>query len=718
MPEEENNSLDNETTENSEAKDPGQEVPFPGGGQATDNVEAETAEAATQVVAEGAGDGSSSDVVESQEEGFVVQPEQTGTETPEQVYNQPEPSVVEQQVEQAQGAPVSEVVQQTQQAVEEVRQPSVSPAGPASSSPKKASRIIGALIGAFRDKKKRPLALAAAGLVLVVIIAIIVSASTGKKPTPVTPPIVTTPSPAMGSAPFTVNFDAKGLGSDIVYFTWDFGDSKSGTGNPVTYTYTKVGNFTAKVVGEKQDGTKVQAAARVIINNVLPLPEVTADVTSGDAPLTVNFDASNSKDPNGTITGYEWIWNDPLSPEAKSQSVKASHSFTQQGIYEVELKVTDNNNETASKKITISVGQEGSPKAVISSTPELLEGLAPLTAKLSGTQSSDSDGSIQKYEWDFGDGSPKEQGQTANHTYKTSGKYTMSLEVTDDKGLKGRDQKEVRVLEENEQPKATITTDPEKPEGQVPLKINFDGGQSSDPDGNIVSFSWVFGDKSEPETGQSVEHTFEQPGKYKVELTVLDNSGNSAKKTLEVIAQSKEKTAPVVVISTDPDPVSIQPGGTVSFDASGSYDMDGSIISYKWDFGDKVIRLNGAQIAHQYTKAGVYTVKVEAYDNDGKKGTGTASVAVNYPNPVARISVNHKAGDAPLKIYFDAAESEGAIVSYYWDFADGTPTSTRKAPTHIFQNPGTYTVILKVTDTTGVVAETTETITVYGEVSG
>ena len=78
-------------------------------------------------------------------------------------------------------------------------------------------------------------------------------------------------------------------------------------------------------------------------------------------------------------------------------------------------------------------------------------------------------------------------------------------------------------LDPNSQPVATFTASPTN--GAAPLKVKFDASESYDPDGQIVSYYWVFGDGQTVNSGPVVTHVFTNPGAYNVKLTVTDDSG-------------------------------------------------------------------------------------------------------------------------------------------------------------------------------------------------
>lgn len=141
-----------------------------------------------------------------------------------------------------------------------------------------------------------------------------------------------------------------------------------------------------------------------------------------------------------------------------------------------------------------------------------------LAREFVGTSSSDPDGTIVEYRWDFGDGGVAD-GQMATHVYDRSGRYPVRLKVTDDRGGVATMQQSVLV---NSLPVAgfTFTED-----ANNALRFNFDAASSSDADGGITSYAWEFGDESDAATGQQVSHTFAVPDNYTVTLAVTDEFG-------------------------------------------------------------------------------------------------------------------------------------------------------------------------------------------------
>ena len=163
-----------------------------------------------------------------------------------------------------------------------------------------------------------------------------------------------------------------------------------------------------------------------------------------------------------------------------------------------------------------------SPTASFTANPA--SGVAPLNVSFNASNSSDSDGVIISYAWDFKDGSTG-TGQTINHTFSSTGSYNVKLTVIDNEGATDSTTKIITVTEPttpNQSPTASFTANPAS--GVAPLNVSFNASNSSDSDGVIISYAWDFKDGSTG-TGQTINHTFSSTGSYNVKLTVIDNEG-------------------------------------------------------------------------------------------------------------------------------------------------------------------------------------------------
>ncbi len=139
----------------------------------------------------------------------------------------------------------------------------------------------------------------------------------------------------------------------------------------------------------------------------------------------------------------------------------------------------------------------------------------------------------------------------------------------------------------------------------------------------------------------------------------------------------------------------------VRFDAAASYDPDGHITCWKWDFDDGETG-TGSVVNHCFVEPGTYLVELSVRDNRRATTVVTISIEVAEFNelPTARMTINPLSGEAPLLVTFDAGESSdenGKIEEWTWSFGDGEHESGSLV-FHRYMKPGTYTVQLTVSD--------------------
>jgi PKD repeat protein len=152
-------------------------------------------------------------------------------------------------------------------------------------------------------------------------------------------------------------------------------------------------------------------------------------------------------------------------------------------------------------------------------------------------------------------------------------------------------------------------------------------------------------------------------------------------------------------------PASPREGDTVQFDGSMSTD-DGQIVSFVWSFGDGGTG-SGIRTTHRYQVAGTYNVVLTATDDRGAKSvTAPTPVAVtSSTDPVAAFTVSPAEPAVGQPVFLNASASKAAagrsITSFVWDFGDGSSPGTGMTTSHPFTAPGSYTVVLNVTDSAG-----------------
>ncbi len=269
--------------------------------------------------------------------------------------------------------------------------------------------------------------------------------------------------------------------------------------------------------------------------------------------------------------------------------------------------------------------------------------------------------------------------------------------------------------------------------------VTFNASESYDPDGgSIDKYEWDFNNDGVNDvikvSPKNFSHTFSQAGVYNVKLTVTDDEGQTA---FTIAGVGTGATIPPANVTLNEKPVAFFTNtsggnGWMYFDGSQSYDLDGTVTTYKWDFGDGtgLHIFDNPVVYRPYSAGGAnYTVTLIVIDNDGALSDTASSVLLYgsqlYVPPIPPIAVIDAPGDISTAqvATFDASSSydpdNNIPFSYEWDFNnDGNPDATGVSVQHQFMTIGNHTISLKVTDTTGGVGWCNETVYVRGPITG
>jgi len=171
--------------------------------------------------------------------------------------------------------------------------------------------------------------------------------------------------------------------------------------------------------------------------------------------------------------------------------------------------------------------------------------------------------------------------------------------------------------------------------------------------------------------------------------------------------------------------------GTVNIYNSSAFDPEGGLVRLRFDWGDGsfsdwsgFVNSNvSVSSSHSWSNVSSYTVRAIAQDEAGSNSSWSETLTVvvsqatsGNQSPVATFVVPPKV-TSNESVVFDASgsiDADGVIVSYVWDFGDGTQ-GTGKTATHVYQAPGHYTVILTVTDDAGLTSTVTMVVTVSAQ---
>jgi PKD repeat protein len=235
-----------------------------------------------------------------------------------------------------------------------------------------------------------------------------------------------------------------------------------------------------------------------------------------------------------------------------------------------------------------------------------------------------------KWRWDFGDSTGYDTSIEPKHTFNAAGTFNVHAQIFDASSgaWTDLDSAQIAVIPAPlaDAPVAKLTASATAV--AIGGSVTFDATGSRAKVGSNVSYLWNFNDGSTA-TGQHVTHTFAIAGKGIVALIVTDGRGARSVATSDILVVDQLPTAKISA-----DTTSVNAGGTVNFDASQSVapttPQNDAIVQYKWSFGDGSpdATTQAPTVGHVFTKAGTYSVTLQAIDQQGAPGIAKMKVTV------------------------------------------------------------------------------------------
>jgi outer membrane protein assembly factor BamB len=329
------------------------------------------------------------------------------------------------------------------------------------------------------------------------------------------------------------------------------------------------------------------------------------------------FNASDSYDPDGNIISYEWDWNNDNIYDEELNIPIVSHNWSNPGTYIINLRVTDNNWVKSSINKTINISLKNHPQAEFFFSPK-----DPYTSDIVEfvDDSSDEDGDILIWNWDFGDGNISYQ-RITSHRYKDDGEYLINLTIIDDSNLSDYVIKPIFV--KNVPPIPIIFSIEPNPAYYNSI-VRFIG-DGEDSDGKITHYAWESNIDGKLYAGHNASFTKDDLsiGIHKISLIVRDNDlvwSEPINETLIIREQSE---------NSPPNPPEIS--GPISGEAGLSYDyifksddpdFDSVQIFIDWD--DNTNEWTGYNSSgyvftrnHSWDKKDTFNIKAKSKDSKG-----------------------------------------------------------------------------------------------------
>jgi|GEM_PF-4422930 len=458
---------------------------------------------------------------------------------------------------------------------------------------------------------------------------------------------------------------------------WNFGDNTPDdtTTNP-THTYGRPGSYVVELEVTDGGSLRDQKSQRVTVYEAPP-----ADFSfrpDHQDIQTLQFTGPQAQVYGTPLGGappalsiHSWVWD--LGDGSQLNGPSISHRYGQQGTYNVTLQTTGPGGTTFETQTV-----------VVGNAPPVSDFLATASANdVQHIQFQDqSQGSVNAWAWDFGDGSSSTM-QNPDHPYQQGGSYRVALTATGPGGVHTSTQ---TVNVDHRAPAPILTYQINT--SSAPYQVQFTGNAVE----AVYSWEWDFGDFNQS-TLQNPTHSYQNDGSYTVLLKATGPGGDG-------------DSSEVLNLGITPPTVNF------SFQAisSGHYDMEftptvtGAIDRLEIFFGDgddeTLVPPNPAAptfspLQHSYAAAGTYRVEMKAFGPIGNADVNNAVVVVEPPLSPSFTVQPSTGGPAPLTAQLNG-QATGHAQQWQWDFGDGH-TGSGQQVSHTFQQQGNYAIVLSVT---------------------
>jgi len=531
----------------------------------------------------------------------------------------------------------------------------------------------------------------------------------------------------------TASSDPDGNG---LTFTWSFVSKPSGSTAVLSGATTPTPSFvidkpgTYTVALSVSDGSLSSTTDTVVIStsNSAPVANAGPDQT-GQVETTVTLDGSASSDVDGNALAYQWSLvsapSGSLTALTNSTMINPTLTLDKFGTYVVQLIVNDGIKDSAPDTMTIST--LNSPP-VANAGPDNSAYVGE-TVTLDGSGSRDVDGNPLTYQWSL---TEKPTGSAAillNPTTTTpsvkidkAGTYIAQLIVNDGIDSSNTDTATISTL--NSRPVADPGTDQS---GTVGMTIRLDGSGSSDVDGDPLTYRWSLTARPTNSaaallnsTTATPSFTLDRAGTYIVQLIVSDGKVSSDPAT---IAVSTLNSQPVANAGTDR---SAPVGTAVLLDGSGSSDVDGDLLTYRWALTARPAGSTTAlsdpeavQPTFVIDRPGAYIAQLIVHDGTVDSDSATVTISTLNSQPVANPGLAQHGvvgatitldGTGSSDVDNDPLTYRWALVSQPIDSVATLLNSTTAHPSFTLDRAGSYTIQLIVHD--GTVDSDPETVTI------
>jgi gliding motility-associated-like protein len=480
----------------------------------------------------------------------------------------------------------------------------------------------------------------------------------------------------------------------ITSSTWNFGDgSATSTATNPVHTYSNYGTYTCSVIVTTSNGCTFYDTTIVHVGGPANLNFYATPNPACAGSMVYFFDSSVGQ--YGPMTAWQWDFGDTVNYGVGNPTFNI---YKKPGIYTVTMLASQNGCWDTLKKVNYVVVKDPAsiPKFTVDcSTPGLVH-------------FKDSSIGATSILWYFGDGTTSTV-NNPNHTYATTGVYIGSL-VAWNSSTGCKDSTPFAVIINNPTINLTANDSSICAGDTLYLSPTFTGLGTA-PGGTIIAEYWNWNQGSTMPVCCNFKaskgsmfiagppNIFGNPrGQWNVTYAMADNNGCVFSKT---IANFLTVGGPIAHFKTTP--MAGCAPAVVTFTDTSKYAAGTTPTSIFWDFGDGTTATTPfPAINHNYPSTGSYGISIKVKDNIGcTDSLGIPNyLLISRPTAIFGTLGTAACAGTPYTFFSSSSSSTGGSITHSWDFGDGG-TSTQASPSHVYVNPGSYTVRLIVTDANG-----------------
>lgn len=468
----------------------------------------------------------------------------------------------------------------------------------------------------------------------------------------------------------------------IVNYTWEFGDGKYNyTENPV-HIFTENGEYNVTLTVRDNNGLEDTYILNIFVNKP-PIASVSISSMIIMLGESITFDATDSYDLDGDIDFYYWNFDDGRT----SNQIVKEHTYTDSGIFNVSLKLIDNLNDISTTYYTIEV-INSLPNVVFTITPDSGDTLTPFEFTDGST---DSDGEIEEWLWNFGDENSSNE-INPTHYFSFPGYYNITLRLTDDQN--GVNESTIMIYVKNSPPNPDINIEEGLLTGinqwMIPTnrEIRIDAGASTDNDNTVLTYQWKY--DSTISYGQYLDLLFAE-GNHNIELTVNDPRGGNTTETFVLSGTN------LPIISLNYEEINL----VVNQDAEIIVSTLGEINLYNW----KIYQSNSSNLllltdestinlskTIAFNEKGNYKLIATGRDSESNLWTNKFELDITvYDKPTAYFEFDDEINEGTW-VDFNGSQSTGLGLNYIWTL-DGNVLDSNSAIISTYIDSGGYLIM-------------------------